>query len=211
MPTHNAPASHPSTQPTSERLNYLLECFKTAREELLFRVQHRDIWLKTQLYIQAILFSVSNGIKLLGTESLAAAPKVLCLALPISSVLMCLYLVEDKIIRGLSEYLSSLSEVEKKITKGEFIIESWDNSTAYSNYRLQRFNGLHIRITAQIIAFIIIPLALFGSYANGFSTKLLDIMITLLQISSLSLIIPLIINGYKNRKNQPSTEQANVR
>ncbi len=206
MPIPNTSVVNPSTQSTSERVNYLLECFKTAREELLFRVKHRDIWLKTQLYIQAILFSLSNGIKLPGIESKAASPIVLCLALPISSVLMCLYLVEDKIIRGLSEYISSLSQVEKKMTKGDFLIESWDNSTAYSNYRLQRWNGLYIRITAQIIAFIFIPLALFGLYAKGFSTGLLDIIITLVQFFSLSLIILLIINGYKNRKNQPRTE-----
>jgi hypothetical protein len=45
-------------------MDHALECFHSAREELLFRVKARDNYIKLQLLAQAILIGLTEGVKL---------------------------------------------------------------------------------------------------------------------------------------------------
>lgn len=147
-----------------DRLDYLIECARTAREELLIRVKHRDSWLKLQLYVQAILWAVSNGIKL-GAESSTPFPTALGLSLPISFVFASLYFVEDGIISKLSKYIGGLSQTEKelcqaqtgqdKTDQSQIVINSWDNSTELLDYA--KGFPLKLRFVAQFAGFILLP------------------------------------------------------
>ncbi|MBP1639495.1 MAG: hypothetical protein H6Q17_1078 [Bacteroidetes bacterium] len=137
-----------------DKMAYFVECSRTAREELLFRVKHRDSWLRLQLYVQTILWALANGIKFV-VESPVPIPSVLTFALPISFVLVCLYYVEDGLISKLSIYLGTLSELEKKISNREYQIQCWDNSCQLK--AATKGFVLKFRVLAQIGGFIILP------------------------------------------------------
>ena len=119
----------------SDRVNFLIECSRTSREEMLFRIKHRDQWLKTQLYIQAVLFAIGNGVKIAGTVDTDPNPDVLAISLPIAATLTVLYMVEDHLIQGLSDYAAKLSEVEQTITNGTIPIISYDSSVQLLCYK----------------------------------------------------------------------------
>src|SRR3954470_21288225 len=98
-------AENPGLADNPDRTDYLLECFRTTREELLMRVKHRDSWLKLQLLAQAVILALMSGIILSGVESHNAMPELAWLALPISIVSAGLYFTEDGIICRLSKYI----------------------------------------------------------------------------------------------------------
>lgn len=137
-----------------DRVDFVVECFKSAREELMFRVKHRDNWLKLQLLAQAVLASLASRIKLGGVEATDAMPKVLSLAIPVSLILACLYYVEDGLVHKLSGYIAGLSAKEAGLRKQTSTIASWDCSDELRNYARYL---LPLRIVAQIAAFVLIP------------------------------------------------------
>ena len=58
----------------SHRIDYLFECMRTTREEMLFRIKHRDNWLSAHLVVQAGLLALAQGVEmagLKGSESLS--------------------------------------------------------------------------------------------------------------------------------------------
>lgn len=180
----------------SDRLDYLIECSKTAREEILFRIKHRDAWLKLQLLVQAVLWALSNGIKLGGAEPSSPVPLALALALPISLVFTGLYFVEDGLIHRLSQYIGSLSELEKKLSKGDIEIICWDASEPLRGYA--KGITLILRQVAQIAGFLILPVYLTLSYHQRYKFELWQICI---QAFVLFFIFILIVAGYIQRRN----------
>lgn len=179
----------------SDRLDYLIECSKTAREEILFRIKHRDAWLKLQLLTQAILWALSNGIKLGNVEPSTPVPLALALASPISLVFAGLYFVEDGLIYRLSKYIGSLSELEKEISKGNIKIICWDASEPLRGYA--KGITLILRQVAQIAGFVILPGYLALSYEQKHIFEPWQICI---QFVVLFLIACLIVAGYIQRR-----------
>ena len=178
----------------SDRHDYLIECSRTAREELLFRIKHRDAWLKLQLFVQAVLWALSHGIKLGGAEASTPVPLALALALPIGLVLAGLYFVEDGLIHRLSQYVASLSDIENKLSNNQCKIVCWDASAPLRGYA--KGVTLVIRQIAQIAAFLIIPgyLAIFYHQQNTLTGWLFGI-----QIIIAVLIVSLIVIVHRDR------------
>lgn len=127
----------------SDSEHLVIERSRTAREELLLRVRHRDSWLKLQLLAQAILWSLAKGVKLGGADSPAPLPEALALASPIALVFASLYYVEDGLIHRLSKYIEGLDS------------GSWDASPQLKNYATGL--TLILRLTAQLAAFVALP------------------------------------------------------
>lgn len=137
--------------------DYLFECFRTAREELLLRVKHRDNWLKTQLLAQGVLLALSQGVEVGGVKAGQPYPDVLALSISISFVLATCYYVEDSLIGFLSKYLGAISKAESMLRQGEWQILNWDVSEQLRQYARQI---LPTRFIAQSIAFMLIPAGL---------------------------------------------------
>ncbi|SHO56993.1 hypothetical protein [Vibrio quintilis] len=151
----------------SDRLSYLIECSRAAREEILFRVKHRDTWLKLQLIVQAMLWAISNKIQVGSMASIESVPYVLALSFPVSLVLVSLYIVEDGLIDRLSKYVGSLSDTEQRLSGSDNEIACWDASSFLSGYTKGKVTGLNIRLLAQFTVFFGLPLYLAAlSYIN---------------------------------------------
>jgi hypothetical protein len=133
---------------------FLIACFNTAREEVLFRVRHRDGWLRVNLLSQAALLALASGVKYVVEGH---KPEFACLAPFVSLVFACMYTVEDRLIGQLGNYIGSLSEAEAVLSerKGRMIV-NWDLSP-----QLQEgyTNGpaLKVRLLAQLLSFVLIP------------------------------------------------------
>jgi hypothetical protein len=108
------------------RATYLIECFKNARSELLFRVTQRDRWLKLQLLAQAVLLGLAGGIKMGGVEAQQPMPPVLSLALLISVAFATLYFAEDALIVNLAEYAAQVGQSHPALRD----VVNWDASTS---------------------------------------------------------------------------------
>lgn len=115
---------------------------KTAREELLMRVKHRDDWLKLQLLSQAVLWALANGVKF-QAESLTPLAVVPSLAPAVALTLCLLYYVEDGLIHRLSIFIGSLAP------------GSWETSQQLRSYA--RGRPLLFRAAAQLLAFVVVP------------------------------------------------------
>lgn len=139
------------------RIDYLLENFRNAREELLFRVKHRDDWLKIQLLAQAALLALAQGIELNGIKAATPQPLLLTASPVISLILAALYYVEDNLIGYLSRYIGAISEAEMKLRQGHFYISNWDTSKPLREYAK---GTRRLRLVAQVAAFVIMPLSL---------------------------------------------------
>lgn len=115
----------------------------TCREEILFRIKHRDGWLKLNLLAQATIWALTKGVQISGTSTPAPVPDALVLAFPVSFVLAGLYYVEDRIIHFLSKYI------------GRKWPESWDASAELLEYA--KGITLPLRVVAQVACFLILP------------------------------------------------------
>lgn len=178
-----------------ERSDYLIECSRAAREEILFRIKHRDSWLKLELYIQAILWALANGIKL-GAESASPVPVALALSLPISFTFACLYFVEDGLISKLSKYVGSLSDLERELSKSDEQIFSWDNSQELRSYA--EGYTLMIRVLAQLGSFLLIPSYLTFAYLEKIEFQ--GWQAYFLMSLFLPILILLVIQGLRMRR-----------
>ena len=141
----------------SERMDYLFECFRTVREELLFRVRHRDDWLKTQLIAQAALVALAKGIEIAGIRSATPYPDLIAFSMSISLIFACLYYTEDNLIGYLGKYIGAISNTEAVLREKKTIIASSDIS---EYLRLYARHTLPSRFLAQAFAFIIIPMGI---------------------------------------------------
>jgi hypothetical protein len=150
----------------SERVDYLIECFKLAKEELLLRFAYRERWLQFQLLAQVVLVGLSLGVEIAGVKG-AATPSVVVLSPAISAILVCLYFVDDSIITYIGNYLAAVTAAEAKLRSGGLAILNWDSSHQVKEYVKQ---ALIMKYVAQFIAFAIIPLALFLWRVSTFSS-----------------------------------------
>ncbi|MBL0347541.1 hypothetical protein [Candidatus Villigracilis affinis] len=110
--------------------DYLKECFINARQEFMFRVSHRDDYLKIHLLLQAILLALSSGIKISGVEIDTPNPDVLALAVPLAIVFSALYYSDNTLIAQLSAYLRRLDTYKNKSIR----FENWDSSIELQKY-----------------------------------------------------------------------------
>ncbi|ELB2137276.1 hypothetical protein [Vibrio parahaemolyticus] len=182
-----------------ERHDYLIECFKTAREELLMRVKRRDEWLKLQLFAQFLLWALAHGITFAKVSGICGAPiyDVLILSFPISLVMMGLYSVEDGLISRLSKYIGSLSGIEKTLCQSsEFEIKCWDNSSYLASHA--DGTSLKIRVFVQFIAFVVIPLYL---TVLSYNRESFPAWLSFLQIALLVCIVGIMVFGYKSKSD----------
>lgn len=151
-----APAASVLTTPDA-RLQYLIECFKAAHEEGMFRIQKRDKWLQSQLLVQVGLLSIARGLEISGVKAASPYPDVLVLSSAASAVFVTLYLIENSLIANLSKYVASLSELEKNFGGGK-IIPNWDASQNYVGNYIR--DTLPFRLVAQFMTFLLIPLGI---------------------------------------------------
>jgi len=159
---------------------------QTAREELVFRIRHRDSWLKLNLLAQATLWALAKGIQISGTSSTNPIPEALTLAIPVSFVLAGLYHVEDRLIHYLSKYI------------GRSWPQSWDASTELREYA--RGISLPIRVVAQVACFGFLP---------GYLTYLqfgVDWIRGLVHVLLLMGIVSMIVIGFIQRRTTGSQE-----
>jgi hypothetical protein len=149
------------TQDSSSGVDYLLECFRTAREELLIRVKHRDHWLELELLAQGLILAVSQGLDVAGITALKPLPDLLAAAIPIAPIFATLYFVEDSLIGYLGRYIGAITKSEAIMRQRPVQIANWDMSPQLRHYAQ---HTLPIRLAAQAIAFMVIPtgLAAFG-------------------------------------------------
>jgi hypothetical protein len=149
-----------------ERVDYLIECFKLAKEELLLRFKYREHWLQLQLLAQVVLMALSLGIEIAGVKG-PATPNIIVLSPAISAVFICLYFVDDSLITYIGGYLAALTDAEAKLRSGSLKILNWDSSDQVKTYVKQ---ALIMKYAAQLIAFAIIPLGLFVWRVSTFDT-----------------------------------------
>jgi len=138
-------------------MDYLIECHRSTREEILFRVKNRDGWLKLQLLSQAVLLALSGGVKLGGVEAQAAIPNVLSLAVPLSLVFLCLYYRENKLVAHLSTYLSQFPAMTIAESAEQGNLANWDSSEDLAQYSQET---TFFRLVAEAISFGLIPAGL---------------------------------------------------
>lgn len=141
-------------QQPSDRVDYILECFKTAREELLLRVEHRDRWLKQALIAQVVLWAISKGIKF-QLEAGGKFPDALAFAIPVAFFFSLFYYVEDGLVGRLSRYIGTLSIWEARLRQTSVGIPNWDASVQLTSYA----DGipLKLRVIGQLSAFLFFP------------------------------------------------------
>ncbi len=146
------PEQEPSQKPV--RIHYLLSCYRTACDQLVFRIEHRDQWLKTQLLVQAAFLALASGIEFGGVKATSPAPTILALAIPTSLVLTALYVLEDRIISHEVQYIASLSAKEAELSSSPETIHNLESSPEIQQYIART---LPIRLIAQMSAFLLIP------------------------------------------------------
>lgn len=161
-----AEAHDPKPESDRERVDYLIECFKLAKEELLLRFKYREHWLQLQLLAQVVLVALSLGIEIAGVKG-PATPSIITLSPAISAVFICLYFVDDSLITYIGNYLAALTDAEAELRSGSLKILNWDSSDQVKEYVRQ---ALIMKYVAQFIAFAAIPLGLFLWRASTFST-----------------------------------------
>jgi hypothetical protein len=66
------------------RLDYLLECFRSAREELITRIRQRTELFRLQLIAQGIIVALAGGLSLESISVTGPLPDVVALAIPVS-------------------------------------------------------------------------------------------------------------------------------
>jgi hypothetical protein len=166
---------------------YVLEYFRSAREELILHFNHRENWIQLQMLSQVILLALALGVGIAGIETSVPYPHVLALSTAISFVFTSLYYADDSLISHIGNYIRSLPVVDSKLP-------SWDASTQAEHYVR---SALPIRYLAQLTAFAIIPSGLcvwrISSFAGWGTLQIIEVVI---HIVFLSLIVYLILRGF---------------
>jgi len=162
------------------RQYYLVEYFKSVREEILLRVKWRDGYLKIQMLAIVVLFGIANRIKVIEeiTVSDTEHPELLLLTPIISFVLCSLYLIEDNVIGALSEYCRAVCIAEKELNLHPTYLRNYDSS---HQLLLGNSSKWTKRKWVQFCLFVVIPV-IFS--INGFSrvtnsdnlNKVIDLM-----------------------------------
>ena len=190
---------------TADRGDYLVECYRSGHEELMFRVSHRDNWLKIQMLAQTTFLALAFGVEVAGVKATSSIPTALALALPTALTLTCLYVVEDRLIGLISRYLGRLSDLEASLTKSDAVIEYIGSSQEIREYAN---SVLPFRVLAQVVAFALVP-TLLSTYrfANVPEWPWYTKVEIVLNAACFELILTLLHMSYKERK---TSGRANV-
>jgi hypothetical protein len=148
---------HAPQESLSARITYLIECHRSGHEELMFRVSHRDQWLKLQLLAQATFLALALGVEVGGVKATNPFPTVIVVALPIAITLTALYVVEDRLIGLISRYVGRLSRLEAELSSSTTKIDYVGSSSELREYIR---TTLPIRALAQCVVFGLIPTGL---------------------------------------------------
>jgi hypothetical protein len=218
MMTNKSPknANDPSSGTVTsdrERVDYLFECFKSAKEELLLRFKYREHWLEIQLLAQVVLLALSQGIQIggAGTGARGAIPEVLALSPAISVILASLYFVDDSLITYIGNYLRAVTDAEATLRSGNWKILNWDSSKQVEAYVK---SALNVKYVAQFIAFAVIPAGLFlfriSSFGPFDAWSGLQIMEVVIDIGFLLLISYLVLQSSRRRKDAFLRSRASI-
>ena len=199
-----ATSNSSSTDSTPDRADYLVECHRSGHEELMFRVSHRDNWLKIQMLAQATFLALAFGVEVAGVKATSSIPTVLALALPTALTLACLYVVEDRLIGLISRYIGRLSDLEARLTKSEAVIEYVGSSPEIREYAN---STLPFRVLAQVVAFALVP-ALLSTYrfADLPTLQWYNKAEIVVDVVCLMVILWLLHVAYKERKKSGRAE-----
>jgi len=184
---------------SKERVQFLIESSRTSHEELIFRIKHRDDWLKIQLLAQVIMLALTFGIEIGGIKATSPLPNVIALAIPTSFILACLYVVEDNLVGYLTSERGKFSRTEAQMFPNEERIGLFEASDALDNYRR---TTLPIRFAAQLVAFIVIPAGL-ALYRLGRITewRKLHTVELIVDMLLLPLALGLIVWAFRKRRS----------
>lgn len=179
------------------RSTYLIECQKNARDELLFRIKHRDNWLRIQLVAQITFLALAFGVEIGGVKPSANMPSVLTLSVPTAVIMASLYFVEDQIITCICQYLSKLSKVESEISRSSYIIKNLEASE-----EMREFSGsLNLRFLAQFVSFLFLPIILeyykFSTITDLCHINIVELIVYILMCITMFYMI---ISSYKKRQ-----------
>lgn len=129
------------------------EYFETTREEILWRIGHRDQWLKIQLLAQIAIFGLANGVDLGFIKAASPIDIAVAFAFPTSLVLAILYVVEDRLIGLAGAYLGALAQATPR-ADGKLLLP-FDASPQLRQYAEE--GTLIVRVAGQFLAFSILP------------------------------------------------------
>ena len=176
-----------SVQRNEAKSEYVLEYFRSAREELILHFNHRENWIQLQLLAQVVLIALSLGIGIAGIQTSDEYPDIVALSTAISFIFTSLYYADDSLISHIGSYIRTLPLVDSTLL-------SWDASEQAKHYVR---SALPIRYLAQLTAFAIIPTGICVWRILRFpSWGTLQISEVVIHVVFLSLIIYLILKGF---------------
>lgn len=175
---------------------YLLKCFTRASEEIVFRVKHRDAWVKTQFIAQLSIIALGFGVTFGQLDTTAITAKetlhnAFALAFPISFVIAALYFIEENIISLMSRYIANLNRTRAKMFD-EVVVNNFDSSQYATDFYKET---QVLRIVAQIVAFILLPslIAAYDIYTNGYSVPEKNLRLIVDIVCFIALIIMMVL------------------
>lgn len=198
--------------------SYIIECFKTSREELLTRVKYRDNWLKYQLISMLVLLAISSDIEVFSIKSVSNVSNknisYLFLSLPISTFISLLYFNQNYLIGKQAKYIASLSDVFKKISNSDFRVLNWD-AFYHKIHQGKKSFFVYYRLTTIIISFTFLPLLLtiYGAFvfnAQKFNWLISECLAYPLIILNVILNLFLCWRDYKYRKDSGEEDSENL-
>ena len=183
----------------SERIEYLISCFNNSHEELIFRIKHRDNWLKANLIFQVTILALSYGVEIGGVKGNNVSPDILLLAIPGAFIFMTMYYLEDRLISLICNYLVNISKKEQELSEENLIVHNFDSSLQAQGYEKKY---MPIRTMGNTISFCFIPGMLF--YHRFSKTTIVPSKLNLMsaiQTLILIAILLLIFSASKARKS----------
>ena len=135
--------------------------FKSAREELMKRIDYRDSYLQRCLLSLVVLFCLGENIEIFGVKSTEIKGPLYLLAFPIAITFLGLYLTEEHLIGDLSAYIASLSRQANQGKSGKDVLIFWDDSSFLKeNIR----STMLLRICCTFFVFTGLPMVLLLGY-----------------------------------------------
>jgi hypothetical protein len=138
------------------RVSFLVECFRSAHEELITRIRQREEWFKIGLATQIVILAAMSGFEVFGTKTSGTVPPTWLplISMPISMVFALLYSIEERMVGHLASYLGELPKKEAEVAGSESIIDTFNSS---SQLRSSVPGTLNYRCATNILAFIVVP------------------------------------------------------
>ena len=182
----------------SQQLEFLTECFKTANQRLLFRIKHRDLWLKFQLIAQFTLILFVLVGKTAYADQTSLLHYLLVLTFPIAALCCTLYVTQDRLIGHIIEYLNSVARTVADSGNQSVPIYNLESSPAGKEYIK---TALPIRLIGQLFSFLMIPLWMLAyRLFNLDHFELIHMIVTGVDFALAGLIVWLLSTTYSSRR-----------